>query len=60
MHPIQQLHIEHVRLLMLESGFTVSEAADAIAYANLQHFSTAYKQHFEINPGALTKALPSK
>lgn len=50
---IQQLRMDHARLLMLEGGLTVSEAADALGYANPQHFSTAYKKQYGVNPGKL-------
>ncbi|AHM62176.1 AraC family transcriptional regulator [Flammeovirgaceae bacterium 311] len=47
---IQKLRMEHARLLMLEGGLSVSEAADALGYANPQHFSTAYKKQYGISP----------
>lgn len=50
---IQKLRMDHARLLMLEGGLTVSEAADALGYANPQHFSTAYKKQYGLNPGKL-------
>jgi AraC family transcriptional activator of pyochelin receptor len=53
---IQQLRMEHARLLMLEGGLTVSEAADALGYANPQHFSTAYKKQFGVSPGKFALA----
>jgi AraC-like DNA-binding protein len=53
---IQRLRMEHARLLMLEGGLTVAEAADALGYANPQHFSSAFKKLWGDSPGRLVKA----
>ncbi|EMR01948.1 helix-turn-helix transcriptional regulator [Cesiribacter andamanensis] len=52
---IQRLRMEHARLLLTDGGATVAEAADALGYANPQHFSTAYKKQWGESPGQLTK-----
>ena len=41
--------------MLLEKGLSVNEVADALGYTYPQHFSTAFKRHYEMSPRAFLK-----
>lgn len=45
--------MEHARSLLLDKGMFVSEVASIVGYRNSNHFATAFKRKFGINPSAL-------
>jgi AraC-like DNA-binding protein len=45
--------MEHGRSLLLDKGMNVSEVAPIVGYRNANHFSTAFKRKFGVNPSRL-------
>jgi AraC-like DNA-binding protein len=52
---VQKLKMEQAWALIREKNHSVSEAANAVGYINVSHFSRAFKKQFSINPGILKK-----
>jgi len=52
---VQKLKMEQAWALIMEKNHSVSEAANAVGYINVSHFSKAFKKQFSINPGILKK-----
>lgn len=52
---VQKLKMEQAWALIREKNHSVSEAANAVGYINVSHFSRAFKKQFSINPGVLKK-----
>jgi AraC family transcriptional regulator, transcriptional activator of the genes for pyochelin and ferripyochelin receptors len=50
---IHELKMAHARTLLLDEKMLVNEVAGTIGYKNANHFSTAFKRKFGINPTAL-------
>lgn len=50
---IHELKMMHARTLLLDEKMLVNEVAGTIGYKNANHFSTAFKRKFGINPTAL-------
>lgn len=50
---IHELKMAHARSLLLDEKMLVNEVAGVIGYKNANHFSTAFKRKFGINPTAL-------
>ena len=50
---LYDLKMEHGRSLLLDKGMNVSEVAPIVGYRNANHFSTAFKRKFGINPSRL-------
>jgi len=53
---VQKLRMEQAWALIRENNHSVSEAANAVGYINVSHFSRAFKKQFSINPGVLKKS----
>ncbi len=53
---LTDLRMEHARLLLESDNQMVCEVARTLGYKNPNHFSTAFKKHFGINPGQLIRA----
>ena len=53
---VQKRRMERAHQLIREENFSVSEAAHAVGYINVSHFSNAFKKQFMINPSTLKKA----
>ncbi len=53
---VQKLRMEQAWALIREEHHSVSQAANAVGYINVSHFSRAFKKQFSINPGCLKKA----
>lgn len=53
---VQKLKMEQAWALIREKNHSVSQAANAVGYINVSHFSKAFKKQFSINPGILKKA----
>ncbi|WP_343670609.1 AraC family transcriptional regulator [Chitinophaga sp.] len=47
--------LEHAKMMLLDNQLTLSEIAFETGYAHLQHFSRAFKKHFGVTPGSLTR-----
>jgi AraC-like DNA-binding protein len=45
--------MEHARTLLLDKGMFVNEVASLVGYRNPNHFATAFKRKFGINPSKL-------
>ena len=52
---VQKMKMEQAWALIREKNHSVSEAANAVGYINVSHFSKAFKKQFSINPGILKK-----
>ncbi len=50
---LTELRMSHARHLLLESGQTVTEVADALGYRHGHHFTHAFRKHFGYLPGKL-------
>jgi AraC-like DNA-binding protein len=50
---LYDLKMEHGRSLLLDKGMNVSEVAPIVGYRNANHFSTAFKRRFGVNPSRL-------
>jgi AraC-like DNA-binding protein len=50
---ISDLKMEHARRLLLDTGMFVKEVSREVGYKNANHFSTAFRKKFGINPAAL-------
>ena len=55
---VQKLRMEQAWALIREEHHSVSQAANAVGYINVSHFSRAFKKQFSINPGRLKKSKP--
>ncbi|MGD9823251.1 helix-turn-helix domain-containing protein [Desulfobacter sp.] len=53
---VQKLKMEQAWVLIREKNHSVSQAANAVGYINVSHFSKAFKKQFSINPGILKKS----
>ena len=53
---LNELRMEHARLLLEGEGQLVCEVARALGYKNPNHFSTAFKKHFGFNPKQIAKS----
>jgi AraC-like DNA-binding protein len=49
------LKMEHARTLLLDKGMFVSEVAHIVGYRNANHFATAFKRKFGVNPSKLKR-----
>lgn len=52
---IRQIRMEHGRRLLLESAMSVGQIAVTCGYADLRHFSTAFRREFGMPPSAYRK-----
>ncbi|MDO1450244.1 AraC family transcriptional regulator [Rhodocytophaga aerolata] len=50
---IQEQRMQYAKLLLLEKVKNVNEVAEMLGYVNANHFSAAFKKHFNISPSAL-------
>lgn len=50
---LYNLRTEHARLLLYEQDMNVSEVAPVVGYKNSNHFATAFKRKFGVNPARL-------
>ena len=53
---VRKLKMEQAWTLIKEENHSVSQAANAVGYINVSHFSNAFKKQFSITPGTLKKA----
>lgn len=54
---VQNARTEHAKLLLLQKGMSVTEAAERLGYNNVYHFIRQFKDHTGVTPGAYQKAL---
>lgn len=52
---LYELKMEHARKLLFDQHMTVSEVAPVVGYRNANHFSTAFKRRFGINPSRIRR-----
>ena len=52
---IRDLRMEKARYLLKKGGLDVSEAASAVGYRSLSHFSLAFKERYGFYPHTITK-----
>jgi AraC-like DNA-binding protein len=50
---IFNLKMEHARMLLYDRGMFVSEVSSVVGYRNSNHFATAFKRKFGVNPSRL-------
>ncbi|QKX03778.1 helix-turn-helix transcriptional regulator [Aquimarina sp. TRL1] len=50
---LTELRMEHAKKMILEEGYTVSEASYEVGYKNPQHFTAAFKKKFQYLPSVL-------
>ena len=50
---LYDLKMDYARTLLLDKGMNVGEVAPIVGYRNANHFSTAFKRKFGINPSRL-------
>jgi AraC-like DNA-binding protein len=48
-----ELKMEHAKSLLLDKGMYVSEVAPVVGYRNSNHFATAFKRKFGVNPSKI-------
>ena len=54
---LREARLNRAREMLENQGLSVTEAAYAVGYDSLSHFSQAYKKHFGISPGIYLKAV---
>lgn len=52
---LYDLKMKHARTLLLERDMHVSEVARLVGYRNANHFSTAFRRKFGINPSKISR-----
>jgi AraC-like DNA-binding protein len=50
---VKTMRLDRARVLILEEGLGVGEAAREVGYTSLSHFINEFKRHFGVTPGAL-------
>ena len=50
---LYNLKMEHARTLLYDQGLYVSEVASVVGYKNANHFATAFKRKFGVNPSKI-------
>jgi AraC-like DNA-binding protein len=50
---IKDLKMQYAKVILSDRQFNINEVAEKLGYINPNHFSTAFKKHFGINPSAL-------
>ena len=49
---LKRLRLDRARVLLVEEGRSVSEAAAAVGYSSISHFINEFKRHFGVTPGS--------
>jgi AraC-like DNA-binding protein len=50
---VKTMRLDRARVLILEDGLCVGEAATGVGYTSLSHFINEFKRHFGVTPGTL-------
>jgi AraC-like DNA-binding protein len=50
---VKTMRLDRARVLILEEGLGVGEAAQQVGYTSLSHFINEFKRHFGVTPGTL-------
>ncbi|MGC3943085.1 MAG: AraC family transcriptional regulator [Chryseolinea sp.] len=50
---LYDLRMDYARMLLLDKAMNINEVAPVVGYRNANHFSTAFKRKFGINPSRL-------
>lgn len=48
--------LEQAKLLLVDHGYGVAEAASSVGFSNVSHFSRAFTQRFKVSPNQIKKA----
>jgi AraC-like DNA-binding protein len=51
------VRLNHAKVLLTTTDMSVFDIAFACNFSSTEHFSTAYKKHFKINPAAQRKQM---
>ncbi len=54
---VQNARIEHAKLLLLQNGISVTEAAERLGYNNIYHFIRQFKERVGMTPGEYKKKI---
>jgi AraC-like DNA-binding protein len=54
---VKRLRLDQARVLIVEEGRTVSEAAAMVGYSSLSHFINEFKRHFGVTPGLYAESV---
>ncbi len=52
---VQNARVEHAKLLLLQGGISVTEAAERLGYNNIYHFIRQFKERVGMTPGEYKK-----
>jgi AraC-like DNA-binding protein len=52
---VKRLRLDQARVLLVEEGRSVSEAAAMVGYSSLSHFINEFKRHFGVTPRIYTE-----
>ena len=52
---LQNTRIEHAKLLLLQEGISITEAAERLGYNSIYHFIRQFKEHIGMTPGEYKK-----
>ena len=53
---VQNARTEHAKLLLLQEGISVTDAAERLGYGNVYHFIRQFKERVGVTPGEYKKA----
>jgi AraC-like DNA-binding protein len=54
---VKRLRLDQARVLLVEEGLTVTEAATQVGYSSLSHFINEFKRHFGVTPRAYVESV---
>ena len=54
---VKTMRLDRARVLILEEGLGVGEAARAVGYPSLSHFINEFKRHFGVTPGVYAESV---
>ena len=54
---VKRLRLDQARVLVVEEGRSVSEAAATVGYSSLSHFINEFKRHFGVTPGVYAESV---
>ncbi|TMI86790.1 MAG: helix-turn-helix transcriptional regulator, partial [Bacteroidetes bacterium] len=52
---LREVRLNHAKILLMTTGQSITDVALACGFNSLEHFVTAYRQRFKINPSAQRK-----
>jgi AraC-like DNA-binding protein len=54
---VKRLRLDRARVLLVEEGRSVTEAAATVGYSSLSHFINEFKRHFGVTPGVYAESV---